>query len=375
MTAKIQVRRDTTTNWNAGTPPTLAVGEIGLDTVLKQVKVGDGSSNWAALPWLGGTLPYFAAPSGNIDDATMRVGGLYRYAGIASITSGVAPAAPIDIKATDGGISVLVLTFGATVMQHLWTDGDGTVTPKSYTRVWDGDVSLWRAWVPQNIWGISATEGVNVVAKSITLKDTGTGLTVDGNSTLNGTTTLGNANADIVTVQAGTAAAPIITTSGDTDTGFYFPAANQVAVTAAGVQQLLLDSGAADVLSAVFRKGATFNERVDMNAFRISDVGASTVLTDALRWQDMLDRVAIIYASVNGVTTASNGVSWTVTNIAAQVTFAPTAGGGNYDGIVVSFAGTGTHNSAFTKVTNNAASLQSNAGATGAAVCIAVRRS
>jgi hypothetical protein len=380
MTAKIQVRRDTTAQWAAATPPTLDVGEIGLDTDLKQIKIGDNVNNWTALPWLGGTLPFFSSPAADIDAATNRVAGLYRWAGIASITSGVVPAAPIDIKTADGGINMLVLKFNSTVMQHLWTDGDGTVTPKSYTRVWDGDVSLWRAWVPQNIWGISATEGVDVVAKSITLKDTGTGLTVDGNSTLtgnvtvNGTTTLGNANADIVTVQAGTVSAPIITTSGDTDTGIYFPAANQVAVTAAGVQQLLLNSGAADVLSAVFRKGATFNERVDMNAFRVIDVGDAVQLTDAINWQTLLANIAIVVTASNGAVTASNGTTWNVTNIGSQVTFTPVAGG-TYDGMVLSFAGGGTLQSAFSKHFNNTATPQSNAGSTGMAVMVAIRRS
>jgi hypothetical protein len=285
MTAKIQVRRDTTTNWNAGTPPQLDVGEIGLDTTLKQIKIGDGSSDWPALPWLGGTLPYFSSPNANIDDASLRVPGVYRWAGIASITSGTVPAAPIDIKAADGGINMLVLAFGSVVLQHLWTDGDGTQPQKSFTRIYD---STYRAWTPQNIWGVSATEGVDVVAKSITLKDTGTGLTVDGNSTLtgnvtvNGTTTLGNASTDIVTVQAGTAAAPIITTSGDSDTGIYFPAADKVALSAGGADQLVVDNGATDVTAAIFRKGATLNERLDMNAHRIIDVGNPTQAQDAV---------------------------------------------------------------------------------------------
>lgn len=52
MTAKIQIRRDTTVNWTAPTPPTLAEGEIGLDTTLKAIKIGDNVNNWTALPWL-----------------------------------------------------------------------------------------------------------------------------------------------------------------------------------------------------------------------------------------------------------------------------------------------------------------------------------
>jgi hypothetical protein len=363
MTAKIQVRRDTTTNWNAGTPPTLDVGEIGLDTTLKQIKIGDGSSNWTALPWLGGTLPYFSSPNANIDDASLRVPGVYRWAGIASITSGTVPAAPIDIKVADGGINMLVLAFGSVVLQHLWTDGDGTQPQKSLTRIYD---STYRAWTPQNIWGVSATEGVDVVAKSITLKDTATGLTVDGNGVFTG----------IISASAGTAAAPAITTTGDTDTGIYFPAANQLAVTAAGVQQLLLNSGAADVLSAVFRKGATFNERVDMNAFRVIDVGDAVQLTDAINWQTLLANIAIVVTASNGAVTASNGTSWNVANIATQVTLTPNPSvGALYDGMVLSFAGGGNLNTGLSKHFNSTAVPTSNAGATGMVVMVAIKRS
>lgn len=379
MTAKIQVRRDTTAQWASGTPPTLDVGEIGLDTDLKQIKIGDNVNNWTALPWLGGTLPYFSSPASDIDAATNRVAGVYRWAGIASITSGTVPAAPIDIKAADGGINMLVLKFGTTVMQHLWTDGDGTVTPKSYTRVYDGDVSAWRAWVPQNIWGISATEGVDVVAKSITLKDSATGLTVDGNSTLtgnltvNGTTTLGNATTDIVTVQAGNVTSPIITTSGDLNTGIYFPAADEIALAAGGVQKFKVTSGTG-VLSAQFSGGATFGNLISMAGFRISNVADPILLTDALNWQTLLSNIAIIATASNGATTASNGSSWTVANIASNVSFTPAAGG-NYDGLIISFASGGSHNSGVTRAFNNLAVPTTTGGGSGFAILIAIKRS
>lgn len=379
MTAKIQVRRDTTAQWASGTPPTLDVGEIGLDTDLKQIKIGDNVNNWTALPWLGGTLPYFSSPASDIDAATNRVAGVYRWAGIASITSGTVPAAPIDIKAADGGINMLVLKFGTTVMQHLWTDGDGTVTPKSYTRVYDGDVSAWRAWVPQNIWGISATEGVDVVAKSITLKDSATGLTVDGNSTLtgnltvNGTTTLGNATTDIVTVQAGNVTSPIITTSGDLNTGIYFPAADEIALAAGGVQKFKVTSGTG-VLSAQFSGGATFGNLISMANFRISNVADPVALTDALNWQTLLSNIAIVATASNGAATASNGSSWTVASIATNVSFTPAAGG-TYDGLIISFSGGGSHNSAVTRTFNNTAVPTTTGGASGYAILIAIRRS
>jgi len=286
MTAKIQVRRDTTANWNAGTPPTLDVGEIGLDTDLKQIKIGDNSSNWTALPWLGGTLPYYDSPSTNIDDAANRVAGLYRWAGIASITSGVVPAAPIDIKTADGGINMLVLKFGTTVMQHLWTDGDGTATapPKSYSRVYDGDVSLWRAWVPQNIWGISATEGVDVVAKKITLKDTTTGLVVDGASTLTGTATFaGTATfGGVASFTAGTAALPAITTTGDTNTGIAFTAADQIVVSTAGSAAITVNASQHVTMAGNLTLAGTVAANLSMGGNKITSLANPTSSQDAV---------------------------------------------------------------------------------------------
>lgn len=48
MANQIQVRRDSTTNW-ASSNPVLANGELGYDTDLKKIKVGDGSTAWASL--------------------------------------------------------------------------------------------------------------------------------------------------------------------------------------------------------------------------------------------------------------------------------------------------------------------------------------
>jgi hypothetical protein len=45
---KIQIRRDTATNWST-TNPTLAAGELGFDTTNNLLKIGNGSSTWTAL--------------------------------------------------------------------------------------------------------------------------------------------------------------------------------------------------------------------------------------------------------------------------------------------------------------------------------------
>lgn len=46
--AQIQMRRDTAANWTS-TNPTLAAGEIGLETDTNFIKIGDGSTAWTSL--------------------------------------------------------------------------------------------------------------------------------------------------------------------------------------------------------------------------------------------------------------------------------------------------------------------------------------
>lgn len=48
--AQLQMRRDTAANWTT-TNPTLAAGEYGIETNTGYVKVGDGSTAWASLPY------------------------------------------------------------------------------------------------------------------------------------------------------------------------------------------------------------------------------------------------------------------------------------------------------------------------------------
>jgi hypothetical protein len=50
--ANIQVRRDTAANWTS-TNPTLAAGEIGLETDTLKIKVGNGSTAWTSLSYAG----------------------------------------------------------------------------------------------------------------------------------------------------------------------------------------------------------------------------------------------------------------------------------------------------------------------------------
>ena len=50
MTSRLQNRRDTAANWTSNNP-TLAAGEIGLETDTSKFKMGDGSTAWTALAY------------------------------------------------------------------------------------------------------------------------------------------------------------------------------------------------------------------------------------------------------------------------------------------------------------------------------------
>ena len=51
MKTKIQIRRDTAANW-AINNPILSAGEFGLESDTQKIKVGNGSANWAARPYI-----------------------------------------------------------------------------------------------------------------------------------------------------------------------------------------------------------------------------------------------------------------------------------------------------------------------------------
>lgn len=54
MATKIQLRRDTAANWTSSNP-TLAQGEVGIETDTNKMKIGNGSTAWTSLAYFGGS--------------------------------------------------------------------------------------------------------------------------------------------------------------------------------------------------------------------------------------------------------------------------------------------------------------------------------
>ena len=73
MASRIQYRRDTASNWTSE-DPVLASGEPGYETDTGNVKIGDGSSDWANLSYSGGGGGISGPDLTDIDSITSTAG-------------------------------------------------------------------------------------------------------------------------------------------------------------------------------------------------------------------------------------------------------------------------------------------------------------
>jgi hypothetical protein len=100
MTARLQNRRDTAANWTSNNP-TLAAGEIGLETDTAKFKMGDGATAWNSLAYAytaGATGP--TGPTGAASTVTGPTGAT----GAASTVTGpTGPTGPTGAASTVTG--------------------------------------------------------------------------------------------------------------------------------------------------------------------------------------------------------------------------------------------------------------------------------
>lgn len=107
MPTKIQLRRDTTVNWVANNP-TLALGEVGLDTTTMTFKIGTGAAAWTALAYASGPAGPTGAPGSDGAPSTVAgptgPAGPAGSAGAAGATGPVGPAGSTGAQGSAGPI-------------------------------------------------------------------------------------------------------------------------------------------------------------------------------------------------------------------------------------------------------------------------------
>lgn len=120
----IQIRRDTAANWTSANP-TLAQGELGVETDTDKIKIGDGSTAWTSLGYIIDTGGYLLA-SNNLSDlassATALTNlGLTATATELNYTDGVTSSiqTQLDSKGTVSSLSDLSITATATELNYV----------------------------------------------------------------------------------------------------------------------------------------------------------------------------------------------------------------------------------------------------------------
>lgn len=125
LTQRIQLRRDTTANWALNSTVVLYAGEIGVELIsagVMKVKVGDGLTAWASLPYVGSNVgggalsdngdgTYTFTPSDG--GASITFGGVSSDANNAVVLgadnkpfAGIATAAPPAVSTSGGSAGV-----------------------------------------------------------------------------------------------------------------------------------------------------------------------------------------------------------------------------------------------------------------------------
>ena len=134
MPVQIQFRRDTAAAWTAANP-TLAAGELGLETDTSYYKIGNGSTAWTSLAY--GTIA--GVPANNSITSAMIVNGTIVAGDIASdaittakiLDSNVTTAKIADDAVTAAKLADTAVTAGSYTATNITVDAQGRITSAS----------------------------------------------------------------------------------------------------------------------------------------------------------------------------------------------------------------------------------------------------
>jgi hypothetical protein len=209
---KMQIRRGTLAAWAAASNPVLEPGELGFVTDVGKTafKIGNtAGTGWDTLPYVNSTYPELLPDAGgNLNLSTAQ--GRYPLLSGTAYTN-----APGDFtNTTTDGSSILLVTVptNSIIIQELTT----SLTPcKRWIRAYNSTPAVWTAW--KRLDTLSASESLSI-----------TNLTLSGR----------------LFVPPGSATAPSITITGDTTTGLYQSAAQEIGIATNGVNRLKIGDSA-----------------------------------------------------------------------------------------------------------------------------------
>lgn len=220
----MQIRRGTLAAWAAASNPVLEPGELGFVTDVGKTafKIGNtAGTGWDTLPYVNSTYPELDVSAGNNLNTSLAQG---RYPLLSGSSYTNAPGDFTDT--TTDGSSILLVTVPTNniIIQELTT----SLTPcKRWIRAYNGTPAVWTAW--KRIDTLSASESLSI-----------TNLVLSGNLIVSGNSTVSGRSF----VPPGSAVAPSITITGDTTTGIYQSAAQEIGIATDGVNRLKIGTSA-----------------------------------------------------------------------------------------------------------------------------------
>jgi len=186
MASQIQLRRDTAANWTS-VNPTLAQGELGVETDTGKIKLGTGSTAWNSLSYFVGNLPGATLDSiGDVTITSVQNGDFLRYNGSASVWIND----PVNLATDTVGnyVESLVAGTGVTLTNNT---GEAATPTVAIGQAVGTSSSVTFANVTSSLTGNASTASALQTARSISLGgDLSGSASFDGSQNINITATV-----------------------------------------------------------------------------------------------------------------------------------------------------------------------------------------